>query len=80
MKKPGPNDPPELHEKYQRKLESNLKSYRKRYDNDKKFHDHEIERNRVRIMNDYNNDPAKREKMKAYAREYYYKKKAEKSR
>ena len=35
MKKPGPNDSPELHEKYKRKLESNLKSYRKRYDNDK---------------------------------------------
>jgi len=77
MKKPGPEDPPELHARYQRKLQANLKSYRKRYDNDKEFHDREIERNRTRIMNEYNNDPEKREYMKQRNLSYYYRKKAE---
>ena len=76
-RKPSPNAPSEVQQKYREKLEKNLIYYHKRYENDDKFRQSEIDRNKKRINEEYKNDPEVRERMKTNALQRYYRLKAE---
>jgi hypothetical protein len=64
--------------RYQNKLKTNRKYLYKRYHTDAEWRESEIERNKKRVGEAYNNNPELRERMKANALERYYRLKAEK--
>ena len=57
---------------YQRKLQSNLRYYHRRYLEDEEFKQREIQRNCNRIREAYANDPEFRQKMIDNAKARYY--------
>ncbi len=71
-RKPGPEDPPEMHEKYRLRLEKNAEYKRNRYHNDLVYRQNDIDKNKERISNAYKNDPEFRERLRVYSLAYYH--------